>query len=84
MVNLIRCFAYPILVGCVTGLVVMLRNKMCLTLIGAAATLIVCLVLGYLVELFVLLAFHVLGEGQIKNAPGGFIIIWLGRTIGVI
>lgn len=83
-VSLLYSFAYPILAACISGIVILLLNRMLIQFAGAAATLIVCLIIGYLVDIFVLMAFHVLNESQIRAIPGGFVIASVGRAIGVL
>lgn len=81
-VNWMKTFVYPLFCSCISGLVVMLLGRGFGQLIGAVPTLIFGLLIGFFVEVFALLAFHIINENQAANIPFGKLVCSLAGAIG--
>lgn len=76
-------FAFPAVAACISGLLVMLLNKLLLDVIGNIATILIsCLVSAFL-YILLLIILRVVNEGEVSEFPLGGIWIAIGRMIGV-
>ena len=81
-VNLIKTFAYPLFCSCISGLVVMLLGRGFGQLIGSVITLILGILIGLFVEVFSLLALHVINEKQASHIPFGKLVCYIAGAVG--
>ena len=81
-VNWMKTFAYPLFCSCISGLVVMLLGRGFGQLIGPVMTLILGAFIGLFVEVFTLLAFHVINENQASYIPFGKLVCYIAGAIG--
>lgn len=76
-------FAFPAVAACISGLLVMLLNKLLLDVVGNIATILIsCLVSAFL-YILLLIILRVVNEGEVSEFPLGGIWIAIGRMIGV-
>lgn len=76
--------AFPAAAACVSGLVVMLLNKLLLGSVGAVVTIAVACLAGLFLYVVLLMVLKVIGEAEISKMPFGFFFLMLGRNIGIL
>lgn len=76
--------AFPAFCACLSGLVVMLLNRLLLDAAGEMITILVSCLIGILLYIMMLMIFRVLQEGELSRLPFGNLWIALGRMIGVL
>lgn len=80
----IRFFAIPSACAAVSGLVAMLLCKLLLSLLGNAVTLLICLVVGLLVYNVLLVVLKGVKEEELREMPGGGILLRLWERVHLI
>lgn len=76
--------AFPAAAACVSGIVVMLLNKLLYGLVGALITIAIACVVGLFLYVLLLMVLKVIGEAEISRMPFGFFFLMLGRNIGIL
>ncbi len=76
--------AFPAAAACVSGLVVLLLNRLLYEPAGAAVTLIVSCLAGGFLYVTLLMVLRVIGEAELAKMPFGFFFLMLGQNIGVL
>lgn len=77
------CFAFPAVAACVSGLLVMLLNKLLLSIVGNIATILICCLVSTFLYMLLLIILRVVNEGEVSDLPLSGIWIAIGRMIGV-
>lgn len=80
----IYSLAFPAGAAAVTGLVVMLLDKLLFALIGALPTLLISCLVGMILYMVLIIILHVVNEGELSEMPMGGIWVAIGRLIGVL
>ena len=75
---------FPAFCACISGLVVMLLNRLLLDAAGEIITVLISCLVGILLYIMLLIIFRVLQEGELSRLPFGNVWITLGRMIGVL
>lgn len=76
--------AFPAAAACVSGLVVMLLNRLLYDSVGAVITIMVCCLLGLFLYVLLLMALKVIGEAELAKMPFGFFFLMLGRNMRIL
>lgn len=76
--------AFPAAAACVSGIVVMLLNKLLYGSVGALITIAIACVAGLFLYVLLLMILKVIGEAEISRMPFGFFFLMLGRNIGIL
>lgn len=76
--------AFPAAAACVSGIVVMLLNKLLYGSVGALITIAIACVAGLFLYILLLMVLKVIGEAEISRMPFGFFFLMLGRNIGIL
>lgn len=77
-------FAFVAVAAGISGLIVMLLNKLLLGLVGGLVTSIIACLLGLFFYLLILMLLRVIGERELSRMPFGFLFTLIGRSIGVL
>lgn len=75
---------FPAAAAAVSGVVVYLLNLVLLDYVGNGLTILIALFLGLFFHIFLLMVLRVIGEAELHDIPFGFLLILLGRNIGVL
>lgn len=76
-------FAFPAVAACISGLLVMLLNKLLLDVVGGIATILISCIVSTFLYILLLIILRVVNEGEISEFPLGGIWIAIGRMIGI-
>lgn len=77
-------FVFPAGAAAVSGLVVMLIDKVLFVLVGAVPTLIIGCLVGLILYMVLIIILHVVNEGELSEMPFGGLWVAIGRLIGVL
>lgn len=77
-------FAFPAVSACIAGLVVILLNKLLLSVAGNLLTILVSCLVGTFLYILLLIILRVLNEEELSGIPLSSVWIALGRMIGVL
>jgi len=77
-------FAFPAASAAVSGLAVMLLNRLLFTLVGAIPTLLIGCSVGTVLYMILVILLHVVNEGELSEMPFGGVWIAVGRLLGVL
>ena len=80
----IGSFAFVAVAAGISGLIVMLLNKLLLGIIGGFLTSVISCLLGLFFYLLILMLLRVIGERELSRMPFGFLFTLIGRSIGVL
>lgn len=75
---------FPLAAACVSGIIVMLINKLLYGSAGALITIAIACVAGLFLYILLLMVLKVIGEAEISRMPFGFFFLMLGRNIGIL
>lgn len=84
MPDWLRFFAIPAACAAVSGLVGMLLCRLLLGLLGALLTLIICFVLSIVIYNVLLVLLKGVREDELREMPGGTILLRLWERIHLI
>lgn len=76
--------AFPAAAACVSGLVVLLLNKLLFGSVGAAITIVIGCLAGVFLYIMLLMVLKVIGEAELSRMPFGFFFLMLGRNMGIL
>lgn len=76
--------AFPAVSACVSGLVVMLINRLLLQSVGNILTIFISILVGVILYILMLMILRVLNEEELSRMFFGSLWISLGRMIGVL
>lgn len=76
--------AFPAVAACVSGLVVLLLNKLLFGSVGAAITIVIGCLAGVFLYIMLLMVLKVIGEAELSRMPFGFFFLMLGRNMGIL
>lgn len=76
--------AFPAAAACVSGLVVMLLNRLLYDSAGAVITIMVGCLIGLFLYILLLMVLKVIGEAELAKMPFGFFFLMLGRNMGIL
>ena len=76
--------AFPAVAACVSGLVVLLLNKLLLGSVGAFVTILIACLVGVFLYVMLLMVLKVIGEAELSRMPFGFFFLMLGRNMGIL
>jgi O-antigen/teichoic acid export membrane protein len=76
--------ALPALASALSGLVVLLLNRLLLESAGALVTILVACLIGTFLHVLLLMFFRVIGEAELSRMPFGFVFLVLGRNMGIL
>ncbi|MGN1150836.1 MAG: polysaccharide biosynthesis C-terminal domain-containing protein [Lachnospiraceae bacterium] len=76
--------AFPAVAACVSGLVVLLLNKLLLGSVGALVTILIACLVGVFLYVMLLMVLKVIGEAELSRMPLGFFFLMLGRNMGIL
>lgn len=76
--------AFPAAAACVSGLVVMLLNRLLYDSVGAVITILVGCLVGVFLYVLLLMVLKVIGEAELAKMPFGFFFLMLGRNMGIL
>ncbi len=76
--------AFPAAAAVVSGLIVLLMDKVLFDAAGGIVTILAGSLVGVFVYIFLLMALRVIGEAELSRMPLGFLFIILGRNIGIL
>lgn len=76
--------AFPAAAACVSGLVVLLLNKLLFGSVGAAITIVIGCLAGVFLYVMLLMVLKVIGEAELSRMPFGFFFLMLGRNMGIL
>ena len=79
--NGVRCVAFPVLSAAVSGLVMLLLKKLLLDGVGAGACSWICAVIGFMVHLVLILVLRCCRKSDLKDMPGGKLLLLFGKLI---
>ncbi len=71
----------PVISAAVSGVIILLINKLLTEKMGSMAMTILCLILGTIIYLVLLLALHGITERDLKDIPAGEILITAARAL---
>lgn len=77
----IHTFAFPLVSAAVSGIVIMLLNRLISSFGGTTIALIISLPLGAIIYMILLIATKAVTERELENMSGGRILLTLGRWI---
>ena len=80
----IRSFAYTIVAAGISGLIMMLLNKVISSGLGTTISLLICLPIGILVYMILLVVSRGVGEKEMENIAGGGIFRMIARMLHLI
>lgn len=80
----IRGVAFPGAAACVSGVVVMLVNRLLFESVGGFLTILIGVLAGLFFYVTFLMILKVIGEEELSRIPLGFFFIMLGKNIGVL
>ena len=80
----IYSFAFPAASAAVSGLVIMLLNKVLFALVGAIPTLLISTLVGMLLYIVLVILLRVVNESELSEMPMGGIWLTIGRLLGVL
>jgi stage V sporulation protein B len=75
---------FPALAAAVSGLVVLLLNKLLYESAGAMVTILVSCLIGVFLYVLLLMVLKVIGEAELSRMPFGFFFLMLGRNMGIL
>lgn len=75
---------FPAAAACVSGLVVLLLNKLLFGSVGAAITIVIGCLAGVFLYIMLLMVLKVIGEAELSRMPFGFFFLMLGRNMGIL
>lgn len=76
-----RMIGTPVISAAVSGVIILLINKLLTEKMGSMAMTILCLILGTIIYLVLLLALHGITERDLKDIPAGEILITAARAL---
>ena len=76
--------AFPAVAAGVSGLVVLLLNKLLLGSVGAFVTILIACLVGVFLYVMLLMVLKVIGEAELSRMPLGFFFLMLGRNMGIL
>lgn len=76
--------AFPAAAALVSGLVVMLLNRLLLGSVGAVITIVIACLVGLFLYVLLLMALKVIGEAELSRMPLGFFFLMLGRNMRIL
>jgi len=82
--ELLYSVAFPAVSSAVSGLVILLLNKLLFGLLGALPTLLITCLIGTVIYMVLLILLHVINEGELLEMPLGRVWITIGRLFGVM
>lgn len=82
--ELLYSFAFPAVSACLSGLLVMLLNKLLLNAAGEILTILISCLISTILYFLLLMILRVLNEAELTNLPLGGLWVALGRMIGVL
>ena len=82
--ELLYSFALPAVSAGISGLVVMLLNKLLLHMAGNLLTILIGCLIGTILYIMLLMVLRVVNEGELAGIPFGGVWISIGRMIGVL
>lgn len=80
----IKGVAFPAGAACVSGVVVILVDRLLFESVGALATVLIGVLAGLFFYVTFLMILKVIGEEELSGIPLGFFFIMLGKNIGVL
>lgn len=75
---------FPAAAAAISGLVVLLLNKLLYESAGAMATILVSCLIGVFLYVLLLMVLRVIGEAELSRMPFGFFFLILGRNMGIL
>lgn len=75
---------FPAAAAGVSGIVVMLLNKLLYDPAGAVITIVIACLVGLFLYVLLLMVLKVIGEAELAKMPFGFFFLMLGRNIGIL
>ena len=75
----IHTFAFPVVAAAISGIAVMLLNRLITSFAGTTIALIVSLPLGIVIYMVLLIVTKAVTEKELENMTGGRILLMLGR-----
>lgn len=75
---------FPAGAAAVSGLAVMLLNKILFVFIGALPTLLISCLVGLILYMVLIILLHVINEGELSEMPLGGLWVAIGRLFGVL
>ena len=76
--------AFPAVATCVSGIAVLLLNKLLLGSVGALFTIFIACLVGVFLYIMLLMVLKVIGEAELSRMPLGFFFLMLGRNMGIL
>ena len=80
----IYSIVFPAGAAAVSGLAVMLLNKILFVFIGALPTLLISCLVGLILYMVLIILLHVINEGELSEMPLGGLWVAIGRLFGVL
>ena len=76
-----RMIGIPVIASGVAGVVIVLINRLLAEKLASSAMAWICFLAGTLIYVILILALHGISERELKEIPGGEIVIVLGRAL---
>ena len=80
----VRSFAFPVVAAGISGLIVMLLNKVFISLTGSTISFFICLPVGIAAYVVLLLAIRCVNEKELENMLLGRLLIRIGRALHLL